>query len=101
MKYNAINLRMVLDGAREQNNQHRDILSNELETMGIRLNRKAPDIYFKKKATGGVKFNATCSLTNLGDNPIGIVINLFSYYKKYFHNIKRYCNSNLGRISNT
>lgn len=39
---------MVLDGAREENNQHRDILTRELETMGIRLNRNPPDIYFKK-----------------------------------------------------
>ena len=27
---------MVLDGAREENNQHRDILTNELETMVYR-----------------------------------------------------------------
>lgn len=60
---------MVLDGAREQNNQHRDILSRELETMGIRLNKKPPGIYYKKKATGGVKFNATCALTQMGDDP--------------------------------
>ena len=39
---------MVLDGAREENNQHRDILTTELETMGIRLNKDPPDIYFKK-----------------------------------------------------
>ena len=39
---------MVLDGAREENNQHRDILSKELETMGIRLNKRPPDIYYKK-----------------------------------------------------
>jgi ribosome-interacting GTPase 1 len=57
---------MVLDAARESNNQHRDILSRELETMGIRLNRERPDIYYRKKATGGVKFNATCPLSHLG-----------------------------------
>ncbi len=38
---------MVLDGEKEQNNQHRDILERELETMGIRLNKNVPDIYFK------------------------------------------------------
>jgi ribosome-interacting GTPase 1 len=53
---------MVLDGAREQNNQHRNILERELETMGIRLNQRPPDIYFKKKAGGGVKFNSGKSL---------------------------------------
>lgn len=38
---------MVLDGAREQNNQHRNILERELETMGIRLNKRPPDIYYR------------------------------------------------------
>ena len=72
---------MVLDGAREQNNQHRDILTNELEIMGIRLNRTAPDIYYKRKATGGVKFNATCQLTQLGDNPTDTVTRILGSYR--------------------
>lgn len=38
---------MVLDGAREVNNQHRNILERELETMGIRLNKTPPDIYYR------------------------------------------------------
>jgi len=72
---------MVLDGAREQNNQHRDILTRELETMGIRLNRKPPDIYYKRKATGGVKFNATCPLTHLGDDPGDTVTRILGSYR--------------------
>jgi uncharacterized protein len=38
---------MILDAEREQNNQHRNILERELETMGIRLNQRPPDIYYK------------------------------------------------------
>lgn len=38
---------MVLDAAREHNNQHRNILERELETMGIRLNKRPPEIYFR------------------------------------------------------
>lgn len=72
---------MVLDAARESNNQHRDILTNELEIMGIRLNRSPPDIYFKKKPTGGIKFNATCPLTQLGDNPGETVTRILSGYR--------------------
>lgn len=72
---------MVLDGAREQNNQHRDILTNELEIMGIRLNRRPPGIYFRKKATGGVKFNATCPLTQLGDAPTDTVTRILGSYR--------------------
>jgi ribosome-interacting GTPase 1 len=72
---------MVLDGAREENNQHRDILTTELETMGIRLNRRPPDIYFRKKATGGIKFNATCPLTQFGDNPNDTVTRVLGGYR--------------------
>ena len=72
---------MVLDGAREQNNQHRDILTRELEVMGIRLNRAPPDVYFKKKATGGVKFNATCNVTYFGDNPQDMVTRILGSYR--------------------
>lgn len=72
---------MVLDAVKESNNQHRDILTNELEIMGIRLNRSPPDIYFKKKATGGVKFNATCALTQLGDSPAETVTRILSGYR--------------------
>jgi ribosome-interacting GTPase 1 len=72
---------MVLDAARESNNQHRDILSRELEIMGIRLNRNPPGIYFKKKASGGVKFNATCALTMLGDDPKDTVTRILSGYR--------------------
>lgn len=72
---------MVLDGSRESNNQHRDILSKELEIMGIRLNRTPPGIYYKKKATGGIKFNATCALTQLGDVPQETVTRILSGYR--------------------
>ncbi len=72
---------MVLDGAREENNQHRDILSRELEIMGIRLNRQPPDIYFRKKPIGGIKFNSTCPLTQLGDNPQETVSRILGSYR--------------------
>ena len=41
---------MVLDAERESNNQHRNILERELETMGIRLNQRPPDIYYKVRS---------------------------------------------------
>jgi len=50
---------MVLDGGKEQVNNHRAILERELETVGLRLNKKPPNIYFRKKKDGGVKFNST------------------------------------------
>ena len=72
---------MVLDGEREQNNQHRNILERELETMGIRLNKPVPDIYFKKKIGGGIKFNATVPLTQLGDDPQDTIYRILHQYR--------------------
>ena len=72
---------MVLDAARESNNQHRDILTAELETVGIRLNRTPPDIYFRRKSGGGIKFNATVPLTKMGDNPGDLVDRILRGYR--------------------
>jgi uncharacterized protein len=72
---------MVLDAVKESNNQHRDILTQELEIMGIRLNRNPPDIYYRRKPTGGIKFNATCNLTQLGDNPTDTVTRILGGYR--------------------
>jgi ribosome-interacting GTPase 1 len=58
-------LLMVLDASRPH--AHRRILTQELESVGIRLNRRPPNIYFKKKKTGGVSFNATVPLTRMDE----------------------------------
>lgn len=42
-------LLMVLDATKPHT--HKEILTRELESVGIRLNRSAPNIYFKKKKT--------------------------------------------------
>jgi len=72
---------MVLDGVKESNNQHRNILTTELETVGIRLNQSPPDIYFKRKPGGGIKFNATVPLTKMGDNPGDLVYKILHGYR--------------------
>jgi uncharacterized protein len=72
---------MILDGARESNNQHRNILTRELETMGIRLNRQPPGITYVKKATGGIKFNSTCPLTKIGDSPADTCSRILGSYR--------------------
>jgi len=75
---------IVLDAAKERGNQHKEILERELHTVGLRLNQKPPDVYFKVKPTGGIKFNATCKLTQLGAEPYKTVYNILHEYK--FHN---------------
>ena len=58
-------LLMVLDASKPH--AHRKILTAELEAVGIRLNRRPPSIYFKKKKTGGISFNATIPLTRMDE----------------------------------
>ncbi|CAG9466168.1 unnamed protein product [Pedinophyceae sp. YPF-701] len=63
---------MVLDALKPWS--HRDILTRELEAMGIRLNKKPPAITFKKKKTGGATINSTVPLTHLDDKLITRVL---------------------------
>ncbi|MBA0569231.1 hypothetical protein Golob_006675 [Gossypium lobatum] len=46
---------------------HRQILTRELESVGLRLNKRPPQIYFKKKKTGGISFNSTLPLTHVDE----------------------------------
>lgn len=59
---------MVLDAVKPHS--HRDILTRELESVGIRLNRSPPQIYFKRKKTGGVSINSTAPLTHLDEKMV-------------------------------
>lgn len=77
---------MVLDAAKEGVNNHRAILERELETVGLRLNKKPPDVSLVKKKTGGVKFNSTIPLTKLGDDPQKTVSSILHEYR--LHNVE-------------
>jgi len=70
---------MMLDATKPD--AHREILEAELESTGIRLNKEAPDIYFKKKKTGGIKFNSMVPLTKMGSDPASVVHKVLQEYK--------------------
>ncbi|CAD7699858.1 unnamed protein product [Ostreobium quekettii] len=69
-------LLMVLDASKPD--AHREILTRELESVGIRLNRPPPNIYYKKKKTGGVHFNKTVPLTHMDEK---LVLRILQEYK--------------------
>jgi ribosome-interacting GTPase 1 len=71
-------LMMVLDAGKPHS--HREILTRELEAVGIRLNRSPPRIYLKPKKTGGVHFNSTVPLTHLDDK---LVYRVMQEYKMH------------------
>lgn len=71
-------LLMVLDASKPD--VHREILTRELESVGIRLNRSPPNIYFKKKKTGGISFNAVVPLTHLDEKMCQRVLQVRATY---------------------
>lgn len=61
-------LLMVLDATKPL--FHKTILTRELESVGIRLNRSPPNIYYKFRKTGGRSINSTLALTHMDDKMI-------------------------------
>jgi len=78
---NADAILIVLDAGKEGLNRHREILERELETVGIRLNQRPPDVTYKKKTTGGIRFAATVPLTKLGPDPEKLATQILREYK--------------------
>jgi len=73
---------IVLDAGKEGLSRHRDILERELETVGIRLNQRPPDVTVSKRKTGGgVRFASTVPQTQLGPDPEKVVTQILREYK--------------------
>merc|ERR1719223_106421 len=71
---------MVLNA--EKAELQKQLLTKELESVGIRLNQRPADVSFKLKSGGGVKLNTTVDLTHLD---FDLVRKLLQLYK--IHNV--------------
>ncbi|KAJ1966112.1 Ribosome-interacting GTPase 2 [Dipsacomyces acuminosporus] len=67
---------MMLDATKSH--LQRPLLEKELEAVGIRLNKKVPNIYFKVKTGGGISYNATCKQSVLNEK---FIYNLLHQYR--------------------
>ena len=47
---------VMLDATKSE--EHRRLLEIELDAVGVRLNKKKPDVVFKRRTTGGVSLFA-------------------------------------------
>jgi len=56
-----------------------DVLVDELNLSGIRLNQKPPDIVIAKKSRGGVGVNPTVKLTHIDEETIADMLREFGY----------------------
>lgn len=72
---------MVLDAGKEGTKNHREILETELETVGLRLNQKPPDVVIRRKKTGGLMISSTVPQPLLGDDPEDTVRRIMAEYK--------------------
>lgn len=61
-------LLMVLDAGKPHS--HREILTRELESVGVRLNRSPPAITIRKKKTGGMSLSSTVPLTHVDEKAV-------------------------------
>lgn len=69
---------MMLDAGKSE--VHRKLLEQELEAVGIRLNKLPPNIYFKEKKAGGLSFNSTCNLTKCDEKLVQLVLHEYKIF---------------------
>merc|ERR1719229_2229338 len=67
---------MVLDATKDD--AQRNLLTKELEDVGIRLNKERPKLSVTKTKTGGLKYNSTCKVTELTRD---VVYSILQQYK--------------------
>ncbi|KAL7676759.1 hypothetical protein ACOME3_003008 [Neoechinorhynchus agilis] len=70
---------MMLDSTKADS-QQREKLEYELESVGIRLNKKPPPIYYKKRATGGLSINAMVPLTKCPKNLVQQILHEYKIF---------------------
>lgn len=67
---------MMLDATKSE--VQRRLLEEELEAVGIRLNKRKPNIYYKQRKTGGLAINSMVPLTRINEK---LVQSILSEYK--------------------
>ncbi|KAI0239842.1 Developmentally-regulated GTP-binding protein 2 [Lamellibrachia satsuma] len=69
---------MMLDALK--GDKQRELLEMELEAVGIRLNKRRPNIYFKMKKGGGLSFNSTLPLTNCSEKLVQMILHEYKIF---------------------
>lgn len=67
---------MILDVKKAE--EQKRLLEIELDAIGIRLNKKKPDVLLKPKKTGGVHITSTVPLTKLDEKTIRTIVSVLS-----------------------
>jgi len=59
---------------------HKRILEKEVEGFGIRLNKRAPNVIFKRKDKGGVTISSTVRLSHLNEELVKTILGEYKIY---------------------
>lgn len=59
---------------------HRALLEKELESVGIRLNKRRPNIYFKRQKTGGLKITSMVPLTHMSEKMTQLILQEYKIF---------------------
>lgn len=73
---------MMLDATKGEIQKR--LLEEELEAVGIRLNKKKPKIYFKQRKSGGLTVNSMVPLTKIDEKLVHSILAEYSRYKYIF-----------------
>ncbi|XP_033117666.1 developmentally-regulated GTP-binding protein 2-like [Anneissia japonica] len=69
---------MMLDATK--GDVQKKLLEKELESVGLRLNKQKPNIYFKPKKGGGLSFNSTCTLTKCNEKLVQTILHEYKIF---------------------
>ncbi|VDL90599.1 unnamed protein product [Schistocephalus solidus] len=67
---------MMLDATKPH--VQRELLEKELESVGIRLNQRKPNVYFKAKKTGGLTITSMCPLSHINEKMVQLILHEYS-----------------------
>jgi small GTP-binding protein len=69
---------MMLDAGKGE--IQKKLLELELEAVGIRLNKRRPNIYFKVKKGGGMSINSTVTLTKMSEKLAQLILHEYKIF---------------------
>jgi len=69
---------MMIDATKKD--VQKELLTAELESVGIRLNKGPPNIYYKPKKGGGVSFNSTVPLTKTSEKMVQLILHEYKIF---------------------
>ena len=61
---------MVVDAGSGKAERQKELLVRELEVVGLRLNQRPPNVYFKRKKTGGITISSSCQLKSITERDV-------------------------------